>query len=59
MNSHIITKTQSYTHYNSLPDEIKINKECYSKYKYNYIKKNDLESLSWYIFYNTYIKKFI
>lgn len=43
----------------SLPDEIKINKECYSKYKYNYIKKNDLESLSWDIFYNTYIKKFI
>ena len=24
MNSHIITKTQSYTNYNSLPDEIKL-----------------------------------
>jgi hypothetical protein len=43
----------------ALPLEININKEYYSKYKYDYIKKNDLESLSWDIFYNTYIKKFI
>jgi hypothetical protein len=41
----------------SLPAEIKISKEAYDKYKKQYIKKNNLESLSWDIFYKTYLKR--
>ena len=40
-----------------LPSEIKINKQAYGEYKKQYIKKNNLESLSWDIFYDSYLKK--
>lgn len=47
------------SHENVLDSMINIDEECYRQYKEKYIKKNQQEELSWSIFYNDYIKKFI